>query len=407
MKKQEFEKILDEEHKLFIQFDTVVPKADPHREDLYKIFTRKKKVYHDDDISDDDGFDSEESFYESDDEIENCPEGCPEDVYDKVLELQQQRCQHESEKKFFLRKLDSAKRYYRQLCSHLEQAESDKNDLKKQIQSFEDEKQKELNSITEITPLKNSQIYAWEDDMDMTPSIEIASKDYVVVKDDDLMAFIQRSHDAADKIVSEEEVMKKLKVDIKSMSRDNTKLVESINEQRMKCENLQVLKFGQKIDIDRLDELSQTQNGPRGKTLYSPLEKAAKDYESQIDKIETTNRMLKGELKNITDESTRILNEIAELSKRQLDIEKHCRHNANQNCNGLKQKEKAFDSEISNLKILVRNQVRERESLQRDINQLKRKDGKSTHEIEYIYQYTSIVSHKQRQFKKVMFMNAV
>ena len=383
--------MIENEKVLLNQFDDLVPIADSNRDRLQKIFMTKIKYYDDGDyISDEEGDDSDESFYESDDEIEVCPESCSTNTYEEILKLREERVRKENERKLFQRQLDNVERCHDQFCSKLRLSEKNLEELKAQIQIFDDKKLKALNEIKVIVPLKTNQMYVWEDGNEEIPAKEAPFSEYVIFSKESLVKLVQRSRDIAQEISKEEAIMKDLKIELKSRTKDNKQLEESIIHHRKRCEELQVLKFGQTIDIDHLDKLSEKSSSSKNHSSHLQIKEAEQDFEKEMDAIVTKNLELKKELKKVTDESTRILTEIADFSKRQIKIEKDLQCNSGKEQDS-DDKDKAIDLEILNLKKMKRNQIKEMERLQQDINKLKRKEGKVAGFLSIIFLHSKLL----------------
>ncbi len=349
---------------------------------MQRIFMKKVKNYNDDDyISDEDEDDeSEESFYDSDDEIEVCPENYPTTVYNSILELRDKRILLEDELKLSQRQCDNVERNHRKFCSKLKVAENNLIDLKRKVQTFEDEKLKAINEITVAVPLTTSQIYFSDqrnDDNTGGTGIDAGLHNHVVFSNDNLLKLINRSREIAKEIEHEQSVFKDLQIDLKQIMKTNKGLEESIAAQRKRCEELQILKFGQKVDIDMLDKLSETSPMTKNRPFHLELESAAKKQEKKLNEINTQNRELKQKLKIVTEESTQILNEIATLSKRQIMLEKEKETNTENEGKSLDDEQASNDEEISNLRKIIHNQLEEKKRLFEDIKKLSRKDGKN------------------------------
>lgn len=378
-KNLELNTILQKEQILFSQFSDLVSENDSNRNQLYKMFTKKEKYYGDKDeyYSDEEDGGSDDSCYDNDDEVYVCPESCPRDIYDGIIELREKRIRMEYERKLFLRQLKSIERSHSQVCSKLEQSENNLEEIRRQIQHFESKKLKALNEIAVKVPITTNQIHVKNDsDNRVSSGQDFQLGEYVVFSNAEFVKLIQRCRDISQEVEKEENVVKNLQVDLKRRMKENDNTEESITNQKKRLEELQMLKFGQKIDIDRLDKLTETSSTSKNSSHHLDIEKAANKYEKEMKEIETKNLELKKELKKVTDENTRILNEIAKLSKCQMTLEKDLQ-TSHGKVTESEDEEKASDSEISHLKEMVVKQRAEKKILQQEINRLKRKDGKS------------------------------
>ena len=375
-KRLELELKKENEKILLNEFECIVEANNINRDILRKIFLKKVKYYGDGDyISDDDDDESDGSIYDSDDNVDLCPENCPSNTYESVIQLREDRAKLESERKILQRQYNNIDHCHRQFCSKMRQLEKHLDDIKGKIQKFESEKLKSLHELSVVVPIMTSQIHVQNDNFKETSGADDSlQRDYTIFSRHDLMRLIQRSRDIVREKDKEEEMLHNLKADVKRRKKRNINLEESIIKEKKRCEELQILKFGQTIDIDRLDKLSEISTTLKKSAYHDELETSAKRYERKMSDIELKNQELKEELKTLTETSTQILTEIADLSNRQMIMERgkqstkdEYEHSDNKERN---------EVEISNLKELILSQKVEMERLQQDISKLKRKDGK-------------------------------
>jgi chromosome segregation ATPase len=361
---------------LMQEFDTLASISPIHRECLEKIYMRKVKLYDDNYYSsDEDEDDGDDSFYDSDDELDCCPKGCPVDIYTEILELREKRIHQDDERKLSQRQFENLKRTHDQNCSKLRQSEKHFEQLQTQIQIFEDKKHGVLNEISVDIPLVVNQVNVWEDGSSEIPGTQAPLTECVLFPHNDLAKLVKRSHDIAEEINQDRIGVKNLRKELTRRTKDKRSLEDSIILQKKRCEELQMLKFGQKVDIDTLDKLSETSSSVTSQSRNSKIHETAQEYEKQMNELETKNKELKNQLKNITNESTEILNQIVDFSKKQNTLMK-AHQNISEKENESGEASKVNESEILHLRRMAINQVTEIERLEYDINKLKRKGGK-------------------------------
>ena len=146
-----------------------------------------------------------------------------------------------------------------------------------------------------------------------------------------------------------------------------------IAKQAGRCEELQMLKFGQLVDIAALDKISVNNDEAELRVKSSALEIS---NEQEIFRIHAKHRQLKEQLLDLTNLNTARLNRIAELNGRQFFLEKEL----NGNKNGMQVVDdgptlRAETEERNRLVALVKLQAKEVDALKAEINLLRRKGG--------------------------------
>ena len=141
-----------------------------------------------------------------------------------------------------------------------------------------------------------------------------------------------------------------------------------------KCEDLQMLKFGQLIKLELLDQDSQANKGEEELTLK--IEALEGQHVSQLAALERKQKRAKETLLSVTQENTECLAQIAELSARQFQLEKEL----NSSGAGVAVADagptiRQEVEERNRLVALVKLQAKEIDALKAEINLLRRKGG--------------------------------
>jgi len=144
---------------------------------------------------------------------------------------------------------------------------------------------------------------------------------------------------------------------------------EKIRELDARARDVQLLKFGQIIDLERIESVG--------------VNKAAEDLRDRIKKVEVTQEQAlqgwqgklkdaKHSLKDATEHSTKSLNTVASLFERQHALEA----SLNQKQSAVPPKDAGVErKERTSLVQLVKIQAKEVEALKLEINMLRRKGG--------------------------------
>jgi predicted phage gp36 major capsid-like protein len=141
-----------------------------------------------------------------------------------------------------------------------------------------------------------------------------------------------------------------------------------------KCDDLQMLKFGQLIDLQLLDKGMVKDKGEE--EMNNKLEVIDAANERELAKLERKHRGLKESLLAVTQENTSLLSRIADLSAKQFSLEKDL--NTGGNSVAVADAGPAVRNEIeerNRLVSLVKLQAKEVDALKAEINLLRRKGG--------------------------------
>ena len=308
---QEKDKVIEHE------FSSLVPESNVLWPQLFKIFKRKIKRTKKSGQNGDGGSDDEDSDYESseeessddegdsddDDEDDSCPAGCDQALYDKVLELREKRLDQEDILADFQKNIDDLKKSFDRLSSREKQITKEFIATEKDIELFQTEKQRKLNTLDVYTTVQLSQI------LHLVPSAEYFASDgkksqpsspsrrggspmrrtmsdtasvlsstmgdngeippeYVLHPD--MSAGLVMQRDAIDSLKSrimgiqeetsvQDKKFRNLHKEKKKLFREKKQRKVLITQQEEKCNDLQMLKFGQTIDLESLDKMGSRQ----------------------------------------------------------------------------------------------------------------------------------------------------
>ncbi len=302
------------------EFETIVPDTHKDHGVLHKIYMRKIQKFDDVNyMSDDDDFD-DDSSWESDDEGDECPEGCSEESYQKVLQLRERRLDEEDKFKNLKREVGAIKRNHDKLCGRENQSTRELEDVNALLKAYEEKKRKNLNTVPSFVTISTKQIHLWP--AEQPDSNHVDKNSCVVFSKESLRNLFQRIQELQEEIETDKENLKSLQYDKKQLSSEAKSLEKSIARHQEECENLQMLKFGQAIDLQKFDELSECSNqGNSVASVPSNILKAEKENGLLVLKLEKELGALKMEVKDETSKNTEILKQIASFLEREMDLD--------------------------------------------------------------------------------------
>lgn len=396
---------------VFSEFNAVVTDGHPFHGPLSKVFRRRIKKYKtqsdedydDDDEEDDDDDDSqEEDDGDGDDEDDDCcPSSCDATLYERVLELREKRLHHEAALTEVLRTIDELQRNYDRHTQREKQISKDASSYQKELRSFQTEKQQRLNKLYSIIALNIDQLHVFSsspvlDACQTQPSVTcyrstgtILKSNLVITPKAELGTSVLFSGARLRKLHARtfelECINKTEKANFKELHRAKNRLERAkvalhaqITRLKGKCDDLQMLKFGQLIKLDILDRDSKNNEGERALNKNINIINAA--HASQLGKLNRRQSLLHDQLLQVTRRNTQYLARIALLSSSQYQLEKEINVT------------KALSSGVSTgsdsvpmirreveernrLVALVKLQAREIDALKVEINLLRRKGG--------------------------------
>lgn len=432
-KQMELDSWIEKDQQIKNQFLERVPESHPFYPELRKSFFRRvRRRQNNNENSDgedsEDEWDSDESDddyddYDDDSEDEEyddtCPEGCEEDLYDFVLELRDKRLDQEAILSTFKKEMEELKRMQDRYLVREKQIEKEFKATRDDIQKFQSKKQQKINQIYVTIPIRADKIYMFEDKNTIdnisasdnnatevstrppttssTGSIELISEESNVkvsmpkpiktcITGNESIVFSKTILEKQRARVTElkEETLEDI-AEFKELQKEKVRLEKEISvveekvEQRLKdCEELQMLRFGQLVDINALDKL--TVSSTKGAELEVIALEKMRAHEKELELLLEKQNNLKHELHTQTIKNTSMLQEIGRLSERQIFLEKEINQNnassKNDDCskvgtNGSKVKETSDEEELNVLREIVNQQSEDLRLLKDEILYLK------------------------------------
>lgn len=232
------------------------------------------------------------------------------------------------------------------------------------IQSFQTEKQGKLNELHVVVTLQMSQVKHMQEGQlpaDLTSDLVFPSTELEKLK--------ARIRELAEEKAALRKRQKSLRTEHVTLHKEQLAKSEKLRELDARARDVQLLKFGQVIDLERIESVG--------------VNKAAEELKVRITKVEATQQdalyqwhsKLKGVkmgLKQATEKSTESLDKVASLFERQHALETSL--NAKQSAPQAKEPG-TERKERTSLVQLVKIQAKEVEALKLEINMLRRKGG--------------------------------
>ena len=162
---------------------------------------------------------------------------------------------------------------------------------------------------------------------------------------------------------------KVLRVEHVSLVKEQSYKAERLNELEARCRDVQMLKFGQVVDLERIESVGVNKGAEELRTRIRKLEAS---HEAVIVHWHDKLKQAKMNLKAVTEQSTKSLNTVASLFERQHNLEASLNSKQAQ----VAPKDASHErKERTSLVQLVKIQAKEVEALKLEINMLRRKGG--------------------------------
>eukprot|EP01059_Diplonema_ambulator_P013423 TRINITY_DN23947_c0_g1_i5.p1 TRINITY_DN23947_c0_g1~~TRINITY_DN23947_c0_g1_i5.p1 ORF type:complete len:1008 (+),score=516.21 TRINITY_DN23947_c0_g1_i5:2373-5396(+) len=355
------------------------------REQLMKIFRKKVKrkqtkgecEEEESEESSDEDWESDDDEDNADDEEDTCPEGCSEEIYQSVLQLRERRLDQEEVVSEFQKSMETLRKENEGLTKREKATNQKLLQVEKEIQSFQTEKQQRLNQLETSIILKLSQIQALNENQKVPADHE------------NLVVFTNGGmRELCNRIVQLQTDKKVLNKEHNEHKRTHCMLMKEkrateahVKEWEQKVYEVQLLKFGQKVDLESLEDVSVDR---QTEELKERLRKEEITWEGAIRVQVQALKKLKEQQQQTISKNSMLLKELADLRQEQQRLEEHLNVSQNKILTRMAGGSRiATAADRSNLKDLVVMQQREIDALKSEIAMLRRKGG---------HVYTPVVS---------------
>jgi len=323
----------------------------------------------DDDEEDADGDDDGDSGGEDEDEA--CPAGC-ESTYEDVILIRDDRIRTQEEREELQKKIAELNRAHdrleqksRSLARELENAENEAD-------AYQSEKQRALNQIEVVLPLRLSQICREV----LTPEGQLPRTltQALVFPARGLKRLARRILELGAIKQELQSTVTELR-NLRAKYRSDLDIQEKeIEAERRQCEELQILKFGQIIDLDMLSKLDDDE---KTDALKKQLKEAEAETARSMAYWDARVNEAKAELAEVTRENTRWLERVARLTQAQYQLEYQLNKSTKSvHVTDSSPVDEQTDAERRELLRLVQLQEKEIDSLKAEIHVLRSKGGR-------------------------------
>jgi len=416
VKEQEIAALESRKQELMDKFKELVPENSAHYDKLFEILNKKikrkkpKQKDSDDEDEESDEYDSDEDYDDDDDDddddeaegMETCPPDCNMNTFDAVIQLRENRLDIVDESTEIDKIIDELQKKKRSLLNTQDSIDKDLKATEAEIQAFQKEKLKKLNKLTTSVMLKLDKVQnlvksegsnqpaipssSWHDDHEDNEEEADASHhqneegflqeeipDSVLFTRERLAELKSRIGELRTECI---EVSNRHKAD-RRKHKANIKTNEEIQEEKERLTkefiDMQLLKFGKKINLDLLDASTPTLTVEELQKKYNDLEKRSiRQIEDCEDELRATKEQLKGAIKR----NTILLNGIITLGKAQREHNKTLDSTNKQIF--VQEEGKVGDDVVQmtgDLREKLEMNAREIETLKAEINLFRRKGG--------------------------------
>ncbi|MCO5556748.1 hypothetical protein L7F22_010300 [Adiantum nelumboides] len=259
-KKQELHALNEKKKQLMEEFEELLGENHPAKEALLKIYLRKVKLSKGLEDEDDDSLDEDidmndskgsEDDFDEDEVVEVCPPGCDQELYQKVCQLRERRTIEDSLLQESNKQLDVAQREKESKLKKKKAIETALVGLVKEMEDFQKEKQNSLNQIDAVLTLYMHQLEHLPDSKlpdDLSEALVFSNTVINELK--------ETIKDHGTETVALKKLQKELKKEHITLVRERKAGEAKIEDLEQRVTDVQMLKFGQTIDLEVLDTMS-------------------------------------------------------------------------------------------------------------------------------------------------------
>lgn len=384
-KKSEIERLLEKDKQIMVEFHGALGENNKFYDVLLQIFKKKVKrvkrggaesgdaedFNSDEEDEDEDGLDSGDELDEEEEEV--CPPGCDPALYEKVCELREKRLEQEEFYAEFQKGVEVLKKDNDNLIKKEKVIDKALRDTEGDIQAFQTDNQRKLNELHVVVMLQMRQVQhlvaveGREAPAEQLPTDTTAS---LVFASSELKKLKLRIQELQVEKAELRRKQKALRSEHVVLSKDQAVKRELLNDLEARAYDVQMLKFGQVINLEAIENAAVNKGAEELKERVRQLE-AQQDRALQV--WQNKLRQAKLEMKNATEASTNCLNSVANLFQKQHSLEAAL--NSRSNATVATSEESAEPRERHRLVQLVKIQAKEVEALKLEIKMLRRKGG--------------------------------
>eukprot|EP00672_Neobodo_designis_P015654 CAMPEP_0174829322 /NCGR_PEP_ID=MMETSP1114-20130205/1869_1 /TAXON_ID=312471 /ORGANISM="Neobodo designis, Strain CCAP 1951/1" /LENGTH=1723 /DNA_ID=CAMNT_0016063065 /DNA_START=117 /DNA_END=5288 /DNA_ORIENTATION=+ len=362
--KHEFEALVAEMPKgAFAELEAIYTK---------KIKRRKPEDDEDDDddssSSDDDEDEDEEEWGEEGDDT--CPTGVDEELFEAVLAVREKRLDQVDRRNDLTKAMEQLRKDSDNLRHRLEDAKKHLAKVEKEEDAFQREKQERLNQLETMVVLKLSQMRCLSEQRKMPREL---TDEYVVFTQGGLQQLQDRIVGLGVEREELEAAARQLDQEMSKLSRKRAKRFAEYQEWDAKVYEVQLLKFGQRVNLEMLENVAVDRETEE---LKAQLKAEEIRWERELAKQGERLQTMKLTQQQRIAENTACLKDLGSYRAEQRDLEEALKTSAGKIVAKMTGGSKvATAADRAHLKDLVVAQQQEIDALKNEIAMLRRKGG--------------------------------
>jgi len=347
--------------------------------------SKRKKQGEEDEFDDEEEEDEDESEIDSDEDADDededvgPPQGCDVQIYESVLDLREKRLDMEDALQEIQRAVDELKKTHTKLLGDERRIDKEQKQTDAEIQQFQTDKQRKLNQVEIVFALRLSQVQCLEglgDPESQDPDTEKLPSEldrHVVFTHEGLNRLMGRITELHQEIKDVKLNFQQLRKDYRLRKKEQKQAVLHIEDLQAKFQDIQMLKFGQVVDLDLIERSAPNKYVQE---LNEKVAESERDHRVRLTEWEKRIEKQKKDLVKVTQDNTSLMEQIVSMgySQMQLDAALNARI-ANVTVNDQEPLLELREMERERLKDLLTLQSKEISTLQAEINLFRKKGG--------------------------------
>lgn len=344
---------------------------------VYKRKIKRRKANEEDEDDDDeatsDDDDEMEQEEQGDDGIDEevCPGNCDVRHWEGLLALRERKLDCDDDSGDIIKSIAGLKKESDDLRRREEQVVAATAACNKEIHAFQTEKQNQLNLLETIVALKLSQVQCLNEHRKLPGSL--SGNSIIVFTQSGLQALRNRIHELAARKAQQRRESNTLAQEKQKLSRRKAKRQAEHNDSDAKVYEVQLLKFGQKVDLELLEGVAVDR---ATEELKEALRVEELKWERELSKQNDKLLALKLDSQHRLSENTLLLKDLGSLRAEQHDVEHALAESTGKIVAKMSGGSKvATAADRASLKDLVVAQQQEIDALNAEIAMLRKKGG--------------------------------
>ena len=298
----------------------------------------------------------------------SCPPGCQESLFDKACELRETRMDLEEQYNEDKKALDLLKKDSENSLKKARVMDNSVKNAKSDLENFQLEKQHRLNELEVLVLLRISQILVGKSNSDPPSNL----KNTLVFSENNLNRLNLRAGEIREEQIDLRRQRKDLDAKKLRLSNDKKTMVAKVQEFENQVDEIMMLKFGRKIDLEFFDPVEPSKNVLEMREQISLYEKQSRqELNAKREEIEVK----KKELDDVLQLNTRRLRTLTQLIEKMSEYDSKLETGEKQLGSEFQSPESYLTSDNAELSNLVKMQALQIERLNHEIRALSLKTG--------------------------------